>query len=193
MRKEDWAWLKVPDLESVHRVKWIANYCKDKTVFHIGCADIVDNELHRYILSTAKEVWGVDKKPCPYPRMIQADIEQGGWIPEKQFDVVVAGEVLEHLSNAGLFFEKLKRFKCPVIITVPNAHCKERQECFVESGLECVSFEHVAWYTHYSLKALVERHGFEVVESMGCYKWLPGNGNCSEGLLFIIRGKDEEG
>ena len=178
-------WLKTPALESVKRTNWIVDYCKGKRVFHIGCAD---GDLHTRILRVAVDVWGVDRKETNRPQVLCADVEQGGWIPEKEFDVVVAGEIVEHLSNPGLFFEKLKRFTCPIIITVPNAYCGGRFVTLAKHGYECVHPEHVCWHSYYTLKALVERCGFEVVDAMRCFKWEDEDNFTSEGLLFIIRG-----
>ena len=176
--------LPVPEMQSVRRLEWIIDYCRGKKVLHLGCGD---GGLHDYLLESAKELWGVDRKPCDYPNFIQADIEQDEWIPDEQFDAVIATEIIEHLLNVGLFFDKLKHFDCPIVITVPSAYSGGRFVTYARDGFECVHPEHTCWHSYYTLKTVVERCGFEILENMECYHSEDETGYASEGILFIIR------
>jgi hypothetical protein len=186
---------KVPHMESVKRIEWITDYCKDKVVLHLGCGD---GELHKSLINCTKKVIGVDREFYDHPHFVQADIEDDEWWTRygkpgfEPFDVVVASEILEHLLNAGLFFDKLKCFKCPIIITVPNAYCGGRFITYAKEGYEITHPEHVCWYSYQTFTNLAERCGFQVLESKKCYFHTVEVGHASEGLLFIIRGIDED-
>ncbi|HEY2847011.1 MAG TPA: class I SAM-dependent methyltransferase, partial [Pyrinomonadaceae bacterium] len=85
------------------------------------------------------------------------------------FDVIVAGEVIEHINNPGLFLSGIKRFMRPdseLILTTVNAYCAMRFFYYGARGrrgkAEPVHPDHIAYYSYSTLKLLVERHGFEV-------------------------------
>lgn len=73
------------------------------------------------------------------------------------FQVVVAGDVIEHVSNQGLFLDNIYRHLEPggcLVLTTPNAKWPT------------VNFKpnltHVLWHDVFTLRQLLERHGFTV-------------------------------
>jgi 2-polyprenyl-3-methyl-5-hydroxy-6-metoxy-1,4-benzoquinol methylase len=100
---------------------------------------------------------------------ILADITQSP-VPEK-FDVIVGGEVLEHLDAPGMFMKNCAAMLNPggrLAITAPNPwyinaivkSCFGRYT-FVDSA------DHVAWYDASTLFELGQRHGFELERFTG--------------------------
>ena len=79
-------------------------------------------------------------------------------------DVVLAGELLEHLDQPGRFLEGAKVLLRPrgrLLITTPNAVSMTN---FVSSLMyrEFVNPDHVAWFSWHTLKTLLGRHGWEI-------------------------------
>jgi SAM-dependent methyltransferase len=79
-------------------------------------------------------------------------------------DVVVAGELIEHLDHPGAFLEAVKCLVAPagvLVLTTPNA---ARLTNFLASltNREVVNPTHVAWYSWLTLKTLLEQHGWRL-------------------------------
>lgn len=170
---------KVPEAECVKdREAFIIERCKGKRVLNLGCAS---GTLHGKIKAVAASVYGIDKqKPCD--AIIDLDwidhYDQQHW-PEAE--LVVMGEILEHLSNPGQLLRLLKRNEQTVLITVPNAFCHPGKR-WIDVGYEHVNPDHVAWYSWHTLKVLVERCGFTVRE----FYWYRGKPLTAEGLIFVV-------
>ena len=97
-------------------------------------------------------------------------------------DLVLCGEVLEHLSNPGRFLDGLRNYGKETIITVPSAF-SEVGYSWIRRGTENVNKDHVAYYSWRTLKTLVERHGYEVRQ----FYWYGGKPGVSEGLIMVVR------
>ena len=90
---------------------------------------------------------------------------------DETFDVIVAGEMIEHLNNPGLFLNGIKRFMTPetdLVITTINAYSGLRFAYYFLRGKggvrEAVHPDHVAYYSYSTLNLLLKRHGLEVRE-----------------------------
>ena len=80
------------------------------------------------------------------------------------FDVVVAGEIVEHLDAPGPFLRAMRVLARPdgvLVLTTPNAY---RTLNFLApfSGSELVHPDHTAWYSPRTLRTLLERNGWQV-------------------------------
>jgi SAM-dependent methyltransferase len=85
------------------------------------------------------------------------------------FDVIIAGEIIEHLNDPGQFLRGIRRLMTPttdLVITTVNAYCGMR---FLQYGLrgkggmnEPVHPDHVAYYSYSTLSLLLRRHGLSV-------------------------------
>ena len=102
--------------------------------------------------------------------LYRADLEKLDEVPlNETFDIIVAGEMIEHLNNPGLFLTGIQRFMTPetrLILTTINAYCGMR---FLWYGLrgkrgkqEPVHPDHVAYYSYSTLSLMVKRHGLTV-------------------------------
>jgi SAM-dependent methyltransferase len=81
-------------------------------------------------------------------------------------DLVLAGELLEHLDQPGGFLEAAKVLLKPggqLLITTPNAPSLTN---FLGSLMyrELVNPDHVAWYSWHTVDTLLQRHGWHVVD-----------------------------
>lgn len=73
------------------------------------------------------------------------------------FDVIVAGDVIEHTSNQGLFLDNIRRHLADdgqLVITTPNA---KWPTVFLKPNVT-----HTLWHDIYTLKTLLTRHGFKI-------------------------------
>lgn len=84
----------------------------------------------------------------------------------ERFDVVVAGDVIEHVSNQGLFLDNIKKHLQPnakLVLTTPNAKWP--------TVMFRPNITHALWHDIYTLKAILSRHGF----SIECWRYYVGN------------------
>ena len=169
--------------ELTERVDFLKEACMNKKVLHLGCTDypytqnsIANNMLlHFEIEKVAKELYGFDfdqagidiLKEAGVQNIYRADLENLTEVPlEETFDVILAGEMIEHLSNPGLFLRGIKRFmnrETILLITTINAYCGMRNVIYALRGKggknEPVHQDHVAYYSYSTLKLIIEREG----------------------------------
>ena len=98
--------------------------------------------------------------------IIQADAET--YLSDRRWDVVMAGDVIEHLSNPGRFLDCARanlREGGILVVSTPNTYCL-RELARVVAGLTNdppVNPEHSCAFTPTTLRALCARHGFQQV------------------------------
>jgi len=178
---------RVPDAICLDRKNYILTQCKDKKVLHLGCRgdSPKTSGFHEDIIAVAEIVYGIDIVEMDCPNFVQMDLEKDDWVDyfkDKEIDVIVASEIIEHLNNAGMFLEKVHRFGLPVIITVPNAHC-QTQYSLLRVGIEYDNASHVAKYSYHTMKNLLDRHDFEIKWFAWLNWFVP---YYSKGLLFVV-------
>lgn len=174
------------EFDSIQRVVLIKEMCTGKRVLHLGCTNwpyteqaIADEMLlHFELAKAAAELVGIDAdqegieilERHGSTGLVHGDLEHLDECSlDGTFDVIVAGEVIEHVSNPGFFLSGVKRFMADgsqLVLTTPNAYCAMR---FFYYGLrgrrgkaEPVHPDHVAYYSYSTLKLLIERHGLEL-------------------------------
>jgi 2-polyprenyl-3-methyl-5-hydroxy-6-metoxy-1,4-benzoquinol methylase len=91
------------------------------------------------------------------------------FVDESNNDVIFAGELIEHLSNPGLFLRCAYRNLTDdgvLVLTTPNAFSLSRLvKCLVFLSNEPpVNPEHTCYFTPHTLKQLVTREGFVIRE-----------------------------
>ena len=203
------------------REDYILEKCRNKRVLHVGCigrAEGLYEELmstsawlHARVRSVASELVGIDNGKEAV-RMLRErhgvkDVYFGDahHLEDLQmgvFDVVLAGELLEHLPSPGLFLESAHHVLRPgghLLITTINAFCTRRL-LGVFLGLESVHEDHVAYYSHRTLRRLGEMAGYRVAEQASyrvgrkrprlpyMLDWLSSliAPNTSEGLICLL-------
>lgn len=167
-------------MKKLLRDRWevIEGLVSGQEVLDLGCVDHeASNEegkhwLHRKIKERAKKTLGVDyageevsKLKAKGYDVVQGNVETLDL--ERQFDSVVAGNIIEHLSNPGLFLETVKRHlkKSGIfILTTDN--------CYGLRSLKAITFfdgirpnqEHTVAFEEEVLKQLLERHQFKILD-----------------------------
>ena len=170
-------------VEHRDRVEVFAEFCRDKRVLDVGCVDHsvqqthLPSWLHGQLAGVAKELVGVDIEPAGITAMrnegydaIEADIS--GDITEilarGPFDVVVAGELIEHLdAPAGLFHAASQILKPGgvLLLSTPNPFSPIRARRGAH-GETWESVDHVAYYPPTGIAELAERAGMRLTRSV---------------------------
>lgn len=170
----------LPDAPTVDRAKFILAYCKGKRVLEFGAS----GPLHDALLVVADDLLGVDREAGDHVVAFDLDDVSQQTLPANAPDVIVCGEVLEHLANPGWFLSRLHRqfAGVPVIISVPNAFSSIAQK-HVAKGTENVNRDHTCWYSPRTLRTLLERYDY-AIES---FHWYGGEPGTAEGFVVVAK------
>jgi SAM-dependent methyltransferase len=82
----------------------------------------------------------------------------------RRFDVIVAGEIIEHLDNPGLFLRNMRRHLKPagtLIVSTPNPFYQAQVWKIWRYGRPAVHEDHTNWQDPTTLHELLRRAGFE--------------------------------
>ena len=143
---------------SVVREEWILAHCRGKNVLHLGAADwpftrerIRHGEwLHAKITALAARCVGVELNGEAVAELmathgvttlVTGDCERLAALSLEPADVVVAGELIEHLPNPGAMLSGVRLLLRPgglLLVTTANAHCLRRTLLAI-SGSESVA------------------------------------------------------
>lgn len=173
----------------VEREKSILELCRGKKVLHLGCvgwtdlpsADkvrLADASFHQ-ALSEVCDCTGVDSdratveelhKAGIFRNVVTGDAER--LTGRAEYDVVVAGDIIEHLSNPGSMLDgalKLTKSGGMLIVSAPNAF---GLPAFVRmlTGRFREGAQHVLNFNYLTLQQILQRHGWEPVSVRGCYQ-----------------------
>jgi len=167
----------LPNLEIKDREKFIISKCSGKRVLNLGAIDFYENQicgLHKKLMAVSKDVIGIDidekgikiAEKAGFKNIYYGDVENLNktyFDFKYDFDVIIAGEIIEHLSNPGRFLEGIKQFlgKSEMIITTPNA-LNLHHFIFALIGIEYIHPDHVQIYSYHTLRRLLENHNFKV-------------------------------
>lgn len=165
-----------------YRTRWdfIRPYVEGKKVLDVGPAELVgtahkhkeERWLHKKMASVAAEVIGleINEEQARALRNMGYDIRLGdaeSFDLSETFDVIVAGELIEHLSNPGEFLKCTRRHLRPngiLLLTTPNrfgglAFLKVLRRNRVSSYNKPIA-KHVIYFDEDSIKSLLTRYGF---------------------------------
>lgn len=128
------------------------------------------NWVHALLKARASNVYGIDlvfddAKMQPKDHYQKVSAEQANF--GKSFDVVFAGDVIEHLSNPGLFLDACKKLLSKegrLIITTPNCFNLFNIIEKVKKEEPTVNRDHVAYFNRKTITVLLGRAGLEVKE-----------------------------
>ncbi len=173
-------------IELVDRVGLIKDSARGRRTLHLGCtnwpytSDSIAQKtlLHQELEAITPDLYGFDfdqegidiLSASGSRNLYRADLERLEEVDlDDTFDVIIAGEMIEHLNNPGKFLNGIKRFmnlETDLMITTINAYSAMRFAMYGLRGRggfnEPVHPDHVAYYSYRTLKLLVERNGFEL-------------------------------
>ncbi len=163
------------------RYQIIQRYITGREVLDFGCVDhnfkkaVVEKKrfwLHGFICNHANKCIGVDWSENEIRKLNEAGYHCIGGNAEsvnlnRKFDVIIAGELMEHLHNPGLFLENVKRHLNDdgvFILTTPNPFSWWRFVDIAVKGNPSVNEEHTCWFCPKTLCYLIMQHGFDIKE-----------------------------
>jgi 2-polyprenyl-3-methyl-5-hydroxy-6-metoxy-1,4-benzoquinol methylase len=175
--------VKLPPIRNCDRIEYILAACEGNTVLHVGCADWpftqakldADRLLHPKIHEVAQRLSGIDLstegvavlKQRGFGAIVVHDATKSLWQQfGRSFDVVIAGETIEHVPNAGDFLESIKTVLRPdsvLVLTTPN-FCPIKRISRLAYRNEVVNDDHLCYYSRATLGMLMERCGYEVID-----------------------------
>lgn len=162
------------------RVRRILGEVKGKSVVHIGCADApytaerLDNGtlLHTQILKIAPRTLGVDIEIDAMKLIAASEPEAEFFTPEtvpsyNEFiaDVIIVGEVIEHIVDFNRFGALLRKVSGPnsvLIVTTPNAYSL-KGTLRALAGTEEQHPDHKCLFSQATLQVMMTSLGFEVL------------------------------
>jgi 2-polyprenyl-3-methyl-5-hydroxy-6-metoxy-1,4-benzoquinol methylase len=161
-----------------HKIAFVMKHCQDKDVLDVGCVEH-DPEayrnrfwVHKAVATVAKSILGLDlhEEGVKVLRaqgfnVVAGDAER--FDLGSTFDVIVAGDIIEHLGDLSGFLESCKRHLRPggrLIVSTPNPWYWRN---IIKAALHTEvnnNPEHVCWICPRTLRQLVARHGMELGE-----------------------------
>lgn len=160
------------------KIRFVTNNCKGKKVLDLGCVQhdarfaLSKKWLHKAILDVAAEVHGLDLDETGV-----ASLEEMGYKSisvgdaqnfelKQSYDIIVAGDLIEHLHNVGGFLESCTRHMTEdskLIICTPNPWHWHK---WVRAFYRCppVNGEHTLWMCPTTLAQVSSRFGLKIVE-----------------------------
>lgn len=185
--------------------EFLINAARGRRVLHLGCIGFTDllaadrvklakQSLH-WKLSQVADVVGVDysievvkeyARLGVFTNIVPGNVERLPDSPLKgTFDVVIAGDIIEHLSNPGMMLDGIRVFCAEdtrVVLTTPNAFGLPNYGRFLLGGFK-EGQEHVLSFNATTLSQLLNRHGYTVTRLETCFQRRSAE---SYGLRFRI-------
>ncbi len=168
----------------LRRQEAIIENTKNKNVIHVGCVDhleIIEDKiehntwLHSKIIESSSECIGIDinKKGIDYLKnklkidnVYYCDLIKNrlNKLMEKNWDIMVLGEIVEHVTNPQEFLSKIfslyKYNVNKIIITVPNVYCYNNYRN-AKRGIEVINSDHKTVFSPYTLVKTLNQCGFK--------------------------------
>lgn len=187
--------MKFPKLSYVSIEEWIVSMVEGRSVLHLGCAGDYLNFgpeacLHYRISKVTGELYGIEinenalkivQKWVPEDaegriRYFQGDVQKLDILRGKQFDVILAGSIIEHLSNPGEMLKFSRALCAPggiIIIVTPHVFGILQFLRVAFYRKESVNPDHTCWFSISTLGELCSRYGLKPIEWYTGYGWRP--------------------
>ena len=194
LKHENAFWMQtIPRGMVFNRNDFTVRLCTHKNVLHLGFADypftegkIKNNQLlHLHLKAVTDKLYGIDieERAVTMYKQLTGDESVSAMdindIPDnifKQFEVIVAGEILEHLSNPLSLISKLEskmKKGQTLLITVPNYLALDNIAATLHSK-ESVHPDHYWYFSPYTILKLFDNSIWEMVSlDFGMY-YMPG-------------------
>jgi hypothetical protein len=159
---------------------WIERHVKGKGVLYLGCVDDDPGNirksiaLHKILHNRAKSILGVY-----HSKDVVAELNASGYESvcadvelmalDNKFEIAVSADVIEHVSNCGLFIKKICDHLLPggtFLVSTPNPLGLVRILEMIVLGRSKTNVEHTCWFTGQVLGQLAHRCGLKIVDDV---------------------------
>jgi hypothetical protein len=178
----------IPDRDA-----WILKHCEGKRVLHLGCTDWPVTEdrlrrgelLHQKLVAACSFVVGVDpdqegiaslRRLLPQQSFHVSCAEDMLKIPEiadTEWDIVLAADVVEHVSNLGAALDcisSLMTLSTKLLITTPSAFSLKRFLAWTLAATEHVHPDHCYYFSPSTMAQVLGRSSIKM-EEYGFFMW----------------------
>lgn len=194
------AW--IPEIPN--RLTFLLERCEGKRVLDIGCVahDLTRMDaahwLHGQISSVASSCLGVDIHSGGIAEMqrrgyaaIEHDLALGlgPLASEQPFDVIVAGELIEHVESMGMLFDVAAELLAPkgeLIITTPNPWAPHRVRA-AQLGIVWENTDHILFAFPSGIAELASRHGLTLLEATTTLPEIAYSGSIRDTIKAVRR------
>lgn len=161
-----------------HKIKFCAKSCANKDVLDIGCVQHNPENyrsrywLHKALVAVGRSVEGIDlyEPGVDYLQKLGYNIyvaDAQDFQLESTYDVIVAGDIIEHLDNVGGFLESCKlhlRAGGKLLISTPNPwYWRNVAKATLKARVR-PNPEHTLWMCPDTLSQIAYRYEFRIVE-----------------------------
>ncbi len=136
-----------------------------------GIRNNSDHWPHALLQKQAKEVFGVDleidRAGFPDTRRYHEESAEQFSFPDQRFDVVFAGDIIEHLPNPGAFLAACVNHMGPtsrLVLTTPNCFNLFNLAEKLTKDEPTVNADHTSYFNRKTLRTLLGKCGFELQE-----------------------------
>jgi 2-polyprenyl-3-methyl-5-hydroxy-6-metoxy-1,4-benzoquinol methylase len=164
------------------RTAYLVELCKGKKILDVGIVEhnkeayLADRWLHRHLSNAAHSCLGVDvmKHELEYLKDRDFNVVYHDFCESPmpgEYDVIVCGDVLEHVSNSGSFLSNLNKSLSSdgiLLLSLPNPwylNCLLKNiwgsHIFVDNA------DHVAWHDYHTILELGIRCGLSLRSIQG--------------------------
>ena len=158
---------------TANRFQQLERFYKGKEILDIGCAVGYKkpNWMHENLKRVSHSIFGIDlnKESMDEIARMGYAVAYGDaqdFSISRKFNLIHAGELIEHLDNPGGFLQSVRRHLTDdgmLVITTPNG-LRISNFLYAATGGLLVNSQHTCWYCEYTLRFLLQRMGFEIVE-----------------------------
>jgi 2-polyprenyl-3-methyl-5-hydroxy-6-metoxy-1,4-benzoquinol methylase len=161
------------------KIFFFVKHCKGKKVLDLGSVDHFEGNwkskfwLFKALADNAGKITGLDY----YQEGVSALNKEGfnivygdaqNFTLEEKFEVITAGDLIEHLPNLDGFISSISRAledHGTLVISTPNPWCWKYLAYHILHGkLKPVNREHIAWFCLQTIDNLFARYNFEIVD-----------------------------
>lgn len=168
-------------------IAFLCRHARGRRVLDLGCVNHNPENarsrhwVHKALVAVADTVVGLDlyAEGVESLRAQGFDVRHGdasAFSLESRFDVIVAGELIEHLGHPAGLIACARRHLAPdgvLLLTTPNPwHWRLLIKAALAADVR-PNREHVAWYCLATLGSLLAREGFAIVEFQRASRYLP--------------------
>jgi 2-polyprenyl-3-methyl-5-hydroxy-6-metoxy-1,4-benzoquinol methylase len=161
-----------------HKVSFVIRHAEGRKVLDLGCVDhdpaAYESKfwVHKALVEKAQSVVGMDlsEEGTKFLRSKGYNVIFGdaqNFDLNDKFDIIVAGDLIEHLENFNGFIDSCKKSLAPggsILISTPNPwYWRNVVKSIISVEVENHP-EHTCWLCPRTLRQLVARHGMSIAD-----------------------------
>jgi len=186
---------KVPDPVRIEKAaRFVRGYFRSLSEISILECGICSGGLADMLNKEGADCYGIDINPRDIPgiKIYQADLNRGFPAFNRSFDIIFAGEIMEHLFDDRKFIRSCNKLLKPgglLIVTVPNLGFIVNRLLILFGKMPMFSYApfHYHIYTKRTLQGLLGGEGFRILKLSSSHLLFSTRRNKS-GRIFEVLG-----